>query len=178
MVTAASKTRVGPLPQGSFLFQVRQTDAAGNSSEWRSEPFAVAPGATVAGGPKLPSRNAKALTPRLGARVTTSRPLLRWKASANAHLYNLQIFRVIARGRLAKIRSVFPRGNRFRLSKRRQLPRGACYVWRVWPYMGHSFTKKPLGVSNFLREEGDQALNFPARCGFLAVRQRKDWTLG
>ena len=149
VVTANASARVGPLPQGSFLFQVRQTDAAGNSSEWRSEPFAVAPGATVTGGPNLPSHNAKALTPRLGARLTTSRPLLRWKASANARLYNVQIFRVAAKGRLAKIRSVFPRGNRFRLSKRRQLPRGACYVWRVWPYMGRSFTKKPLGVSNF-----------------------------
>ena len=149
VVTAAASARVGPLPQGSFLFQVRQTDAAGNSSEWRSEPFAVAPGATVAGGPKLPSHNAKALTPRLGARLTTPRPLLRWKASAKARLYNVQIFRVAAKGRLAKIRSVFPRGNRFRLSKRRQLPRGACYVWRVWPYLGRSFTKQPLGVSNF-----------------------------
>ena len=149
VVTANGSARVGPLPQGSFLFQVRQTDAAGNSSEWRSEPFAVAPGATVTGGPRLPSRNAKALTPRRGARLTTSRPLLRWKASAKARLYNVQIFRVASKGRLAKIRSVFPRGNRFRLSKRRQLPRGACYVWRVWPYMGRSFTKKPLGVSNF-----------------------------
>lgn len=149
VVTAAGSARVGPLPQGSFLFQVRQTDAAGNSSDWRSEPFAVAPGATVTGGPKLPSRNAKALTPRLGARITTSRPLLRWKASAHARLYNVQIFRVAARGRLAKIRSVFPRGNRFRLSKKRQLPKGACYVWRVWPYLGRSFTKKPLGVSHF-----------------------------
>jgi hypothetical protein len=149
VVTDAAKARVGPLPQGSFLFQVRQTDAAGNSSEWRSEPFAVAPGATITGGPTLPSHNARALTPRLGARLTTSRPLLRWKARARARLYNVQIFRVAAKGRLAKIRSVFPRGNRFRLSKRRRLPRGACYVWRVWPYMGRSFTKKPLGVSHF-----------------------------
>ena len=86
VVTRQRSARVGPLPQGSFLFQVRQTDAAGNSSEWRSEPFAVAPGATVTGGPNLPSHNAKALTPRLGARLTTSRPLLRWKASANARL--------------------------------------------------------------------------------------------
>jgi hypothetical protein len=149
VVTAAPSSRVGPLPQGSYLFQVRQTDTAGNSSEWRSEPFAVAPGATVTGGPKLPSRNAKALTPRQGARLTTSRPLLRWKPSAKARLYNVQIFRVASRGRLAKIRSVFPRGNRFRLSKKRALPKGSCYVWRVWPYMGRSFTKKPLGVSNF-----------------------------
>jgi hypothetical protein len=149
VVTTAGSTRVGPLPQGSFLFQVRQTDAAGNSSEWRSEPFAVAPGATVAGGPRLPSHNAKALTPSLGARIFTGRPLLRWKAAAKARLYNLQIFRVAGRGRLVKIRSVFPRGNRFRLSNRRRLEKGSCYVWRIWPYMGRSFTKKPLGVSNF-----------------------------
>jgi hypothetical protein len=149
VVTAAASSRVGPLPHGSFLFQVRQTDTAGNSSEWRSEPFAVAPGATVAGGPRLPSHNARALTPGLGARISTPRPLLRWKAGARARLYNVQIFRVAARGRLAKIRSVFPRGNRFRLSNKRKLPRGSCYVWRVWPYLGRSFTKKPLGVSNF-----------------------------
>jgi hypothetical protein len=149
VVTAAAKARVGPLPRGSFLFQVHQTDVAGNSSDWRSEPFAVAPGATVAGGPRLPSHNAKALTPSLGARIATGRPLLRWKAAAKARLYNLQIFRVASRGRLTKIRSVFPRGNRFRLSDRRKLPRGSCYVWRVWPYLGRSFTKSPLGVSNF-----------------------------
>jgi hypothetical protein len=149
VVTTAGSARVGPLPQGSFLFQVRQSDVAGNSSEWRSEPFAVAPGATVTGGPKLPSRNAKALTPRLGARISTGRPLMRWKATPKARLYNLQIFRVVARARLVKIRSVFPRGNRFRLSNRRKLTRGTCYVWRIWPYLGRSFTKKPLGVSHF-----------------------------
>ena len=149
VVTAAGSARVGPLPQGSFLFQVRQTDTAGNDSEWRSEPFAVAPGATVAGGPRLPSHNAKALTPRLGARISTGRPLLRWKAAARARLYNLQIYRVASRGQLVKIRSVFPRGNRFRLSNKRRLAKGSCYVWRVWPYLGRSFTKKPLGVSHF-----------------------------
>jgi hypothetical protein len=149
VVTTAGSARVGPLPQGSFLFQVRQTDVAGNPSDWRSEPFAVAPGATVAGGPRLPSHNAKALTPRLGARISTGRPLLRWKAAARARLYNLQIFRVASRGRLVKIRSVFPRGNRFRLSNRRRLAKGSCYVWRIWPYLGQSFTKRPLGVSHF-----------------------------
>jgi hypothetical protein len=149
VVTTAGSARVGPLPQGSFLFQVRQTDAAGNPSEWRSEPFAVAPGATITGGPRLPSHNAKALTPGLGARISTGRPLMRWKATPTARLYNLQIFRVVARARLVKIRSVFPRGNRFRLSERRKLTRGSCYVWRIWPYLGRSFTKKPLGVSNF-----------------------------
>jgi hypothetical protein len=149
VVTTTGSARVGPLPKGSFLFQIRQTDVAGNPSEWRSEPFAVAPGATVTGGPRLPSHNARALTPPLGARISTGRPLLRWKASPKARLYNLQIFRIVARGRLAKVRSVFPRGNRFRLSERRKLPRGSCYVWRIWPYLGRSFTKNPLGVSNF-----------------------------
>ena len=91
-------------------------------------------------GPDAPAGGA---AHHLAARCCAGRP------ARTARLYNVQIFRVAAKGRLAKIRSVFPRGNRFRLSKRRQLPRGACYVWRVWPYMGRSFTKKPLGVSNF-----------------------------
>ena len=26
---------------------------------------------------------------------------------------------------------------------------GTCYVWRVWPYTGTTFTPKPLGISNF-----------------------------
>ena len=174
VVTANGSARVGPLPQGSFLFQVRQTDAAGNSSEWRSEPFAVAPGATVAGGPRLPSHNAKALTPRLGARLSTPRPLLGWKASPKARLYNLQIFRVAAKGRLAKIRSVFPRGNRFRLSKRRQLAEGRLLRLAGVALPGPVLHEEAPRGQQFLREESDQALKFPARCGFLAIRRRKD----
>jgi hypothetical protein len=89
------------------------------------------------------------MTPRLGARITTRRPLMRWKAHPRARLYNLQIFRVGGGGKVTKIRSVFPRGNRFRLSRKRQLIAGSCYVWRVWPRLATGFTKKPLGVSNF-----------------------------
>ena len=48
--------------------------------------------------------------------------------------------------RLRKVRSTFPRVNRLRTPR---LARGACYVWRVWPYRGGSFTRRPLGVSHF-----------------------------
>lgn len=147
--TLAGSSKVGPLPPGSFLFQVRQTDTAGNPSDWRSEPFAVAPGATVAGRPRLPTRNAKSLRPKVGARVLTSRPVLRWKRTKRARLYNLQIFRVGNAGKLSKVRSTFPRTNRFRPSRKRKLAPGTCYVWRVWPYIGKRFTKQPLGVSHF-----------------------------
>ncbi|MGE0135658.1 MAG: hypothetical protein AB7L91_16210 [Dehalococcoidia bacterium] len=142
-------TTVGPLAAGTYVFQLRQSDAAGNVSAWRSETFTVAPGATVSGTRRLPQRNAGALRPKAGARLATPRPVLTWRRSPRARLYNVQIFRVDGQKRLTKIRSEFPRGTRFRIPVKRPLDPGLCYVWRVWPYLGTRFTDQPLGVSNF-----------------------------
>ena len=49
---------------------------------------------------------------------------------------------------MAKVFSTFPRTLQYRVPSRRTRP-ATCYVWRVWPYMGTRFTKKPLGISNF-----------------------------
>lgn len=153
--TIAGGVSPGALPPGSYVLEARQTDAAGNSSPWASEPFAVLPAtggtATRAQGTALPSINPKRLSPRRGARVSSRRPVLRWKRPAGStRLYNLQVFRVGKNNAsLVKVLSVFPRTTRYRLPPRARLTRGACYVWRVWPFRGARFTARPLGVSSF-----------------------------
>lgn len=152
---------LGALAVGSYVFQVRQTDAAGNASAPANEPFAIiappAPPPPPAVKPTrlvLPKMNTKRLTPRVGASLRTVRPVLTWsRGPKGTTLYNVQVFRVGANTttqnatvQLTKLRSVFPRARQVRL---RGLKRGQCYVWRVWPYIGSKFTVKPLGVSNF-----------------------------
>lgn len=148
------------LPTGSYVFQVRQTDAAGNQSATASAPFAIiAPTAspvppTAQKRVILPKMHTKRLRPRVGSRVATVRPLLTWaRGPKGTTVYNVQVFRVGASNnenaltvKLTKLRSMFPRERRVRLQG---LKRGQCYVWRVWPYIGARFTAKPLGVSNF-----------------------------
>lgn len=151
------------LTPGSYVFQVRQTDPAGNVSLTAAEPFAIvappAPPAVVATPKKpklvLPKMNTKRLKPAAGASIRTVRPVLTWsRGPKGTTLYNVQVFRVGANAsaenadtvKLTKLRSVFPRSRQVRL---RGLKRGQCYVWRVWPYIGSRFTSKPLGVSNF-----------------------------
>jgi hypothetical protein len=46
------------------------------------------------------------------------------------------------------VSTAFPRNRQYRVPKAKMLP-GACYVWRVWPYLGTRFTAEPLGISNF-----------------------------
>jgi hypothetical protein len=151
---------LGALPTGSYVFQVRQTDPAGNQSAPASEPFAII-SATVVPTPTtarrrviLPKMNTARLRPRVGAEVPTVRPVLAWaRGPRGTTLYNVQVFRVGASSaenatavKLTKLRSMFPRARQVRL---RGLRRGQCYVWRVWPYIGARFTARPLGVSNF-----------------------------
>ena len=149
---------IGALAPGAYTFSVAQADAAGNVSDPTAESFSVQSpsGTTVAATPPriaLPKQNAGRLSPRAGRRIATLRPVFRWqKGPAGTTLYNLQLFRVVTRRpgeapAIRKILSVFPRGLRYRL-RSRVVP-GQCYVWRVWPYTGTSFTPKPLGISNF-----------------------------
>jgi hypothetical protein len=139
---------------GSFSFEARQVDAVGNPGPGAAEPFAIlaspsAPPATAAV-TALPSSNWRKLTPRRGAKIRARRPTLRWRAGPKGtRLYNVQIFVVGKNKSLKKVRSAFPKKRRFTIPKRAALKKGSCYVWRVWPYRGSSFTSKPLGVSHF-----------------------------
>lgn len=159
--TPTTRANLPSLADGAYSFQVRQVDAAGNVSAPAVEPFSMqvpltpapAPSAGSAAAFRLPSQNAKRLRPRRGKTLPTRSPVLQWtRGPRGTKLYNLQIFRVIKRKgttpRIAKILSRFPRKTQFRAPKRKLRP-STCYVWRVWPYTGRSFTPKPVGVSNF-----------------------------
>lgn len=163
-----------PLPTGVAgpqAFVVTAVDAAGNVTTLQRDytvaaagivpapsltpATPTAPPATGGGPPKTgpstialpPPEHASRLRPRVGARLHSLRPVLRWKPRRGAALYNVQVFRL--RGtRLVKVLSVFPRTNSVRVPAKR-LKRGARHVWRVWPMVGKRFTPKPLGISNF-----------------------------
>lgn len=144
-----------PLAPGSYRFEARQTDGAGNEGPWGGIAFQVTRlGAVPRGGATaitLPARNAGLLKPRKGTRLLKVRPTLRWaRGPAGTSVYNLQIFRVVGPGpQLRKVYSVFPRRRALTMPSVARLTPGACYVWRVWPFRGGKFTTTPLGVSNF-----------------------------
>lgn len=173
--TTTAAASIAGLPPGGYEVLVTQRDVAGNVSPVAALPVAVTPAATVAVAPpgppappaaapptalprtvvKLPARNTTRLRPRRAATLRVLRPVLRWNPGpSGTTLYNLQLFRVRTASSTAaatavtlrKVKSAFPRTTRFRTAR---LARGACYVWRVWPYRAGSFTKAPLGVSNF-----------------------------
>ena len=152
--TGGTSAAPAALPAGSYSFEARQVDAVGNAGPWATEPFAIlaTPGAPPAGSSlaALPSSNWRKLTPRKGATIRSTRPTLRWAAGpTGTRLYNVQIFVVGKNNALKKVRSAFPRARSFTLPRRGALKKGSCYVWRVWPYRGSSFTSTPLGVSHF-----------------------------
>ena len=159
---------------GSYVFQVRQMDAAGNPGPLTiPEPFTVVggtpppappPGGTTPDEPKTPAptvkkptktvkqaapttRNAKAMTPRAGVKITSVRPVLRWKSRKGASLYNVQVFRLKGT-KLTKVVTAFPRATSYRVPKGK-LKAGYRYVWRVWPFVNQRFPGQPLGVSYF-----------------------------
>lgn len=159
----ATQVSVGPLGPGTYLFQVRQRDAAGNLGPWSGpERFTVtvAGGSTASSGPiKLTPRragpprpivqNARRLKPRVGVRIPTLRPVLQWQRGPRfTTLYNVQVFEIRGR-RVVKVRSAFSRNTQWRVPPR-TLKKGTRYAWRVWPYRGlRGYTKKPLGISYF-----------------------------
>jgi hypothetical protein len=109
---------------------------------------AAAPAVTGEPAPVLPPpENARRLRPRLGAKIVSTRPVLRWRAAKDAKFYNVQVFRLVGK-RLIKVLSVFPSANHVRVPAGR-LIHGATHVWRVWPMVDGSYTPKPLGISNF-----------------------------
>jgi len=161
--TATASTQLSaPLTQGTYVFRVRHRDRASNLGEWSApEPFTIvaAPPVVTPAAPTAPTtpvsrfrpstRNAKALTPRVGTKVRPTAATLRWKRARGATLYNIQIFRIDGTT-YRKVHSAFPRGLRYRVPSRVLKP-GKRYVWRVWPYVGRtrSYTRNPLGISWF-----------------------------
>ena len=93
------------------------------------------------------TRNAKAMTPRAGVKITSVRPVLRWKSRKGASLYNVQVFRLKGT-KLTKVVTAFPRSTSYRVPKGK-LKAGFRYVWRVWPFVNQRFPGQPLGVSYF-----------------------------
>jgi hypothetical protein len=156
--TPASSATVSPLTNGAYVFRVVQIDPAGNASAATSDPFSIAgvaaPVKVASLTSLLPLQNAKRLKPGPGKTLVTRTPVLQWtKGPRGTTLYNLQLFKVIRKRPnlppvVTKVYSAFPRGTQFRLPKSKTLP-GTCYIWRIWPYTGKSFTKSPLGISNF-----------------------------
>ncbi len=130
---------------GPATLSVKARDDAGNETT-AAVNYVVAPPARTASTPPK-AINARALRPRIGVRVTSRRPVLRWRGRAGARLYNVQVFRL--RGGVAKkVLSAFPRRSRYRFPARR-LAFGERYVWRVWPHIGGRYAGKPLGLSYF-----------------------------
>lgn len=146
------------LANGAYDFRLVAIDPAGNASQQVSDPFAIT-GVAAAGGSGasknalLPKLNASRLRPKAGRVLATRRPVLSWaRGPRGTTLYNVQLFRVgkksaVGRQTIKKVLSSFPRGTRYRTSKK--MTPGACYIWRVWPYIGTRFAAKPLGISNF-----------------------------
>lgn len=169
-------TCVAPVPPGAAIdtstagmrsFTLTATDEAGNEAISIVDYSVRAPGTTAGGVSGTPSEpitlvpapaarktpfrprtlNVAALRPRVGLKVPTRTPLLRWTKRRGATLYNVQIYWL--RGRSAtKVASLFPRGGNVRVPKGR-VAYGKTYIWRVWPYMGGRYTSRPLGLSYF-----------------------------
>jgi hypothetical protein len=165
--TARAYTDTSVTPKVHYFYALYSFDAFGNPAETAAtgdvtplapaEPPALPPGTggptgtTPKGTVKPPVSvvrgllNPARLSPRRGLTLQTLRPLLKWKGiGKRARLYNVQIFLGTR-----KIVSAFPRGAAFRVPAGRLKP-GKSYLWRVWPYVGRKYTKKPLGVSYFV----------------------------
>ena len=158
--TAGDRAEAGALRPGPYVFEVRQTDAAGNAGPWARLPFRAgsAAAATSNRGAAGWRQRAGRLRPAAGVVVATGRPVMRWTGGPRgASLYNVQVFEV-AGTRLRKVRSAYPTGTRFVLPRREALRAGRCYVWRVWPYRGRGYTAAPLAVSDFCVRSPDGAV--------------------
>lgn len=165
----ASGAAIDTAAAGMKSFKVTATDDAGNEEISIVDYSVKAPGATTGGVSGTPSEpitlvprvdpkpratpfrprtlNVAALRPRVGLRVPTRTPLLRWTKRDGATLYNVQIYWL--RGKSAtKVASLFPRGGNVRVPRGR-VAYGKTYIWRVWPYVKGRYTTRPLGLSYF-----------------------------
>ena len=158
--TAGARADAGAMRPGHYVFEVRQTDAAGNAGAWARLPFRGRErrGRGVHDGPGRLAPAHRPAAPRGRRRRHDAPPGLRWTAGPRGtSLYNVQVFEV-AGTRLKKVRSAYPAGTRFVLPQRQALRAGRCYVWRVWPYRGRGYTAAPLAVSDFCVRGPDGAV--------------------
>ncbi len=153
-----------PLVDGSYAFQVVQTDAAGNrSAPTTSKPFRIAtpraptrlttvgkprPSVKVDGIGRQPRvRPFGLLRPTAGTRLTPAGRLLTWRVRYGppASVYNLQVFDQNRR----KLISAFPSTQQQRLPARFGKP-GMRYYWQVWGFVpGKGYGRIPIGLSYF-----------------------------
>lgn len=157
---------------GMKTFTLTATDEAGNEAISIVDYSVRAPGTALGGVAGTPSEpitlvpqpattpavsrpapfrprtlNVAALRPRIGLKVPTRTPLLRWTKRKDARVYNVQIYWL--RGKSAtKVASLFPRGGNVRVPRGR-VAYGKTYIWRVWPYVNGRYTTRPLGLSYF-----------------------------
>lgn len=166
----ANQITTSPLAPGTYIFRVRQTDDAGNVGPFSPQDgfSVVAPTPQTPAAPPAPTpttttktttktttastpavANTRRLKPRVGTKVTTKRPTLRWNRRAGATVYNIQIFELNGRN-FKKVLSRFPVRNTFRVPAGK-LKYGKRYVWRVWPFLGtaRAAASNPVGVSYF-----------------------------
>ncbi len=97
---AAGDVTPSRLASGSYVFEARQSDLAGNSGPPATDAFVVLP--RLAPGIRLPMRNVRRLTPQVGATLLSVRPTLRWRSGPRARTYNVQVFRVVQRREAAQ----------------------------------------------------------------------------
>ena len=144
-----------PLPPGSFLFRVAQTDPSGNVGPWSTPRFfrIVAEPPPAYGPPVAPptpgTRNAGVLRPRAGTRVTRGHVVLRWPRAGGASRYRVQVLGTVA-GRTRVVHAATVGAPRHAVPPRVLAP-GARYRWRVFPLRASGRPSRvPLGISWFV----------------------------
>ncbi len=144
---ATSFTDVALAPGVTYYYAVYAEDAVGNPSELaRTSAVPKAPlvPVVIAGRPKPPKGIFdRFMTPKKGKVLGTLRPILRWRATKGAMLYNIQIVDLNPPSR--KVVSAFPRKPAYRVPPKR-LKQGHRYAWRVWAYRGKKkgYVKVPM----------------------------------
>ena len=144
---ATSFTDVALAPGVTYYYAVYAEDAVGNPSELaRTSAVPKAPlvAVVIAGRPKPPKGIFdRFMTPKKGKVLGTLRPILRWRATKGAVLYNIQIVDLNPPSR--KVVSAFPKKPAYRVPPKR-LKQGHRYAWRVWAYRGKKkgYVKVPM----------------------------------
>ncbi len=143
---ATSFTDVALAPGVTYYYAVYAEDAVGNPSELArtsAVPKGPPPPPAAIGPPKPPKGIFdRFMTPKKGKMLGTLRPILRWRATKGAMLYNIQILDLNTN---RKVVSAFPKKPAYRVPPKR-LKQGHRYAWRVWAYRGKKkgYVKVPM----------------------------------
>ena len=143
---ATSFTDVALAPGVTYYYAVYAEDAVGNPSTLART--SAVPKAPASPRNRLPPKPPKGIfdrfmTPKKGKVLGTLRPILRWRATKGAVLYNIQIVDLNPPNR--KVVSAFPKKPAYRVPTKRLKP-GHRYAWRVWAYRGKKkgYVKVPM----------------------------------